>query len=117
MVRVADAEQHRAALPPDNHVHTEWSWDAPGGSMDLTCARAVQLGLPSVAFTEHADLTPWTLPPDAQVPEQMAHLVSGNVFTPPALDLDGYLASLERCRDRYPGFRPRPDPLAFWGRA
>ena len=39
-------------LPPDNHVHTEWSWDAAAGSMDETCARALELGLPSVAFTD-----------------------------------------------------------------
>jgi hypothetical protein len=30
--------QHRAQsglmLPPDSHVHSEWSWGAPGGSME-----------------------------------------------------------------------------------
>ena len=26
------------------------------------CARAVAMGLPAVAFTEHADYTPWTVP-------------------------------------------------------
>jgi len=41
-------------LPPDRHVHTEWSWDAPTGSMERTCARALDLGLRSVAFTDHA---------------------------------------------------------------
>src|SRR6478672_13755272 len=71
-----------AAVPSDHHVHTEWSWDAPDGSMERTCLRAVELGLPSVAFTEHADLTPWTLPAGAQVPEGWEHLVSGNEFTP-----------------------------------
>jgi histidinol-phosphatase (PHP family) len=42
-----------AALPPDGHVHTEWSWDTTAGSMERSCARAVGLGLPSVAFTDH----------------------------------------------------------------
>ncbi|HEY6684454.1 MAG TPA: PHP domain-containing protein, partial [Propionibacteriaceae bacterium] len=42
-------------LPPDGHVHSEWSWDAPNGSMEKTCSRAVEMGLPAVAFTEHAD--------------------------------------------------------------
>ena len=46
-------------LPADGHVHSEWSWDAPNGSMERTCARAVDLGLPAVAFTEHADFTTW----------------------------------------------------------
>ena len=36
-------------LPPDNHVHTEWSWDAYAGSMEQSCARALELGLPSIA--------------------------------------------------------------------
>ena len=47
--------------PPDGHVHSEWSWDAPGGSMQRTCAWAVDIGLACVAFTEHADFTSWTL--------------------------------------------------------
>ena len=44
---------------PDRHVHTEWSWDAAHGDMMATCARAVELGLPAVAFTEHADFNAW----------------------------------------------------------
>ena len=38
-------------FPPDDHTHTEWSWDARSGSMEGSCARAVELGLPSIAFT------------------------------------------------------------------
>ena len=45
--------------PADRHVHTEWSWDAAQGDMLATCARAQELGLPAVAFTEHADFTAW----------------------------------------------------------
>ena len=41
-----------AVLPAGGHVHSEWSWDAYVGSMERTCARAVELGLPAVAFTE-----------------------------------------------------------------
>jgi histidinol-phosphatase (PHP family) len=44
-------------LPLDSHVHSQWSWDALAGSMKGTCQRAVQIGLPAVAFTEHADFT------------------------------------------------------------
>ena len=36
----------------DGHVHSEWSWDAINGSMVATCARALELGLAAVAFTE-----------------------------------------------------------------
>ena len=92
-------------LPSDSHVHTEWSWDAPDGSMERTCLRAVELGLPSVAFTEHADMTPWTLAPDEPVPEEWLHRVTDGAFAPPPIDLDGYRDCLERCRARYPGLR------------
>ncbi|MBB6571306.1 PHP domain-containing protein [Kribbella sandramycini] len=49
-------------LPADSHVHSEWSWDADDGAMAATCARAVELGLPALTFTDHADFTPglWT---------------------------------------------------------
>jgi histidinol-phosphatase (PHP family) len=93
-------------MPTDSHVHSEWSWDAEAGSMERTCARAVALGVPAVAFTEHAD---WTvmLADEAVLAEYPAllGLVEDGGITPPALDVDGYLAEVERCRDRYPGLR------------
>src|SRR5438128_4880089 len=73
-------------LPPDLHVHTEWSWDAPHGSMERSCERALEVGLPAIAFTEHAD---WALVHQGQ------HSV----------DLDGYFESVERCRARFSGLR------------
>ncbi|MFD0630803.1 PHP domain-containing protein [Catenulispora yoronensis] len=74
-------------LPPDNHVHSEFSWDAFRGSMEATCERAVEIGLPSLAFTEHADFSVSTLPPDFVLPEQWephtAHHPDGaRVLTP-----------------------------------
>lgn len=94
-----------SALPPDSHVHSQWSWDALAGSMEDTCLRAVQIGLPAVAFTEHADFTSWSLSPGAKVPEQWRHLVRDGVLTPPPLDLDGYRDCLQRCRARFPALR------------
>jgi histidinol-phosphatase (PHP family) len=94
-----------AGLPPDSHVHSQWSWDALAGSMEGTCQRAVEIGLPAVAFTEHADFTPWSLPPGAKIPGQWRRLVSDDVLTPPALDLSGYQDCLHHCRDRFPGLR------------
>src|SRR5215472_2759976 len=61
-------------FPPDGHVHSEWSWDAPAGSMEQTCARAAALGLPAVAFTEHADYTTWTVLDDG--PDADEHLTA-----------------------------------------
>ncbi|RYP82173.1 PHP domain-containing protein [Nocardioides guangzhouensis] len=95
------------SLPSDGHVHTEWSWDAPTGSMERSCARAVAIGLPAIAFTEHVDHTVTTVPVDRIEP---GHLVLELVapdgrLTPPALDVEGYLAAVERCRDLFPDLR------------
>ncbi len=86
-------------LPADSHVHTEWSWDAPGGSMEKTCARARAIGLPAIAFTDHADFTAWTSPGGDETPTVRrigTHATSGH------LDPQGYAASLQRCRAQYP---------------
>jgi histidinol-phosphatase (PHP family) len=61
----------------------------------------VDLGLPAVAFTEHADFTPWTLKP-GQYPETWTPLIRDSVLTPPLPDLAGYTDCLQNCRDRYP---------------
>jgi histidinol-phosphatase (PHP family) len=92
-------------LPADDHVHTQWSWDTDAGDMERTCARAVELGLPSVAFTEHSDVSSWTVPDESWLPETFRQLVTNGVMTPPPLDVDGYLASVERCRDLFPSLR------------
>lgn len=95
------------ALPPDDHTHTEWSWDAQEGSMMGSCARAVELGLPSIAFTEHLDLTRWVVPDEVRDEPTGGRGAVGDDgrFAPPPLDVDGYLAAVADCRDRYPGLR------------
>jgi histidinol-phosphatase (PHP family) len=65
----------------DLHVHTEFSYDAPHGSMEGSCRRALELGLPAMAFTEHADFLP-----DA-----------------PRFDVAAYAEAVDRCRARFPG--------------
>jgi histidinol-phosphatase (PHP family) len=91
--------------PPDGHVHSEWSWDAPGGSMQRTCARAVDIGLACLAFTEHADFTSWTLGAGRLPPGARAEVTPEGVVVPPVFDVHGYLECLQRCRDLYPGLR------------
>jgi histidinol-phosphatase (PHP family) len=71
----------------DLHVHTQFSWDAPAGDMEGTCRRAMEIGLPAVAFTEHADF----------VPEVHTDLRP--------LDSVAYLAEVQRCRSLYPDLR------------
>lgn len=94
------------SLPADSHVHTEWSWDAPGGSMEASCEAALRIGLPAVAFTEHVDHTTWTVALDALEPDDhLATLAEDGRLTPPPFDAEGYLAAIERCRARYPDLR------------
>ncbi|WP_214102817.1 PHP domain-containing protein [Acrocarpospora catenulata] len=94
-------------LPADSHVHSEWSWDAPLASMERSCARAVELGLPAIAFTEHVDYTVLRVTPD--VLEENDHLLAlstpDGLLTPPAFDAGGYLEAIERCRERFPDLR------------
>src|SRR5258708_30564141 len=54
--------------------------------MEQSCERALELGLPAIAFTEHAD---WALVHEGQ------H----------AVDLVGYFESVERCRAKLNGLR------------
>lgn len=92
-------------LPADSHVHSEWSWDALDGSMRRTCERALEIGLPAVAFTEHVDHTTWTVTAD-DLDERLHALVTPDgSLTPPKLDLDGYLGCVQRCRERFPDLR------------
>lgn len=74
-------------MQADLHVHTEWSWDARRGSMEESCREALRLGLPAIAFTDHADFNPF--------PSEHWH----------TLDAAGYLDCVERCRSAFPGLR------------
>lgn len=96
------------SLPADSHVHSQFSWDTGGpvhalGRMEATCARAVQIGLPAVYFTEHLDLDPdwWTDPEDMEDHAKPMVGPDGLVRTPP-FDVEGYLAEVERCRVLFP---------------
>ncbi len=92
--------------PADGHVHSEWSWDAPLGSMEGACARAVEVGLPAIAFTEHLDHTRWAVETDCPHADPfLAALATDGLLTPPPFDATGYLEAIERCRARFPGLR------------
>jgi histidinol-phosphatase (PHP family) len=72
-----------AVLQSDLHTHSEWSYDAPDGSMEESCRRAVEIGLPAIAFTDHAELAP----------------------SEPQLAVEGYLQEVSRCRSLFPSLR------------
>jgi histidinol-phosphatase (PHP family) len=95
-------------MPTDNHVHTRWSWDtASSSSMQLACARAVEVGIPGLAFTEHVDFTDWSVHDSDEL--------AGTAIAPPArisprprvkpFDVEGYSADLARCREQFPELR------------
>lgn len=90
------------SLPPDNHVHTEWSWDTSSqASMTGSCEQAIALGVPAVAFTDHLDFTE-SIDGDQVRDEGLdPHRYSRMHLT----DVDGYLAAVDECRKRYPGLR------------
>jgi histidinol-phosphatase (PHP family) len=92
-----------SAVPPvDNHVHTEWSWDAPGeASMVRSCEQALAAGLPGLAFTDHLDFTTWT---DGDLIGTQ-NLDPRRYTRMRPLDVTGYLAALDDCRQRYPELR------------
>jgi histidinol-phosphatase (PHP family) len=88
-------------------VHSEWSWDAPNGSLEHSCAQAVDIGLPAIAFTEHLDYTTWAVAMDEL--EETDHLAAmatpEGMLIPPEFDASGYLEAIEKCRHRFPGLR------------
>jgi histidinol-phosphatase (PHP family) len=88
--------------PPDNHVHTRWSWDTQDSStMRRACERAVELGLPAIAFTEHLDFTVWD--PDDRATDE--GLVERHASRHADIDVEGYFAELAEVRERFPELR------------
>jgi histidinol-phosphatase (PHP family) len=74
--------------------------------MEATCAEAVRLGVPSVAFTEHVDHTTWQVGGGEGLPgEWTRHGLVDGELSPPRFDHEGYLESIDRCRTLYPGLR------------
>jgi histidinol-phosphatase (PHP family) len=76
--------------------------------MERSCARAIELGLPSIAFTDHEELTAWVVGPESAgvLPANLrARITPDRVLAAPALDVSGYLECLQRCRDRFPALR------------
>jgi histidinol-phosphatase (PHP family) len=91
-----------SVLPPDNHVHTQWSWDAPAeASMARACEQALAAGVPAVAFTDHVDFT--TATDGDRIAAE--HIDPRPYARMRLLDVPGYLATVQECRQRYPDLR------------
>ena len=83
-------------------MHTEWSYDtSAAASMVRSCEQAIAIGLPSIAFTEHLEFTVGG-PGDAIVDVATDHRWWSRIKP---LDVTGYMASIEDCRQRFPGLR------------
>ena len=69
--------------------------------MVRSCEQALAVGLPGVAFTDHLDFTTWIdgdqIGAENLDPHRYARMH--------LLDLPGYLAALDDCRQRYPDLR------------
>jgi histidinol-phosphatase (PHP family) len=96
-------------LPADDHVHSQFSWDAVDGDLEATCARAVALGLPALSFTEHVDLTAWLPPPGGwHWPDGVRGSIDAHGrFLGAPLEVDAYVAEVDRCRALFPDLRIR----------
>ena len=78
--------------------------------MQLACARAVEIGLPGLAFTEHVDFTEWSQQDSAELAGTSATTVTqpARIGARPRvapLDVEGYSADLARCREEFPDLR------------
>ena len=75
------------------------------GSMRRSCERAVRIGLPGVAFTEHLDFDGWRID-DQDATETIRPLINPDgVLRPPVMDVAGYLNCVDRCRREFSGLR------------
>src|SRR3954454_10973712 len=73
--------------------------------MERTCARAIEVGLAAVAFTEHVDYTAWFASDIGDHPDLMRFATPDLVVHPPKFEAPGYLECLERCRTIFPTLR------------
>jgi histidinol-phosphatase (PHP family) len=69
--------------------------------MARSCEQALAVGLPAVAFTDHLDFTDWI--DGDQIREE--NLDPHRYARMHLLDVTGYLAAVEECRERYPDLR------------
>ena len=69
------------------------------------CRRALRIGLPALAFTEHLDLTGWVIDPEDLLDHLRPLVGHHGLLIPEPLDVAGYLESVERCRRQFPELR------------
>jgi histidinol-phosphatase (PHP family) len=76
--------------------------------MRQACARAVELGLPAVSFTDHADFTTLVVSDAAAAYlRSIGAEITDGIYAPPPLNVTGYLDCVEQCRREFPGLQIR----------
>jgi histidinol-phosphatase (PHP family) len=74
--------------------------------MDRICVRAIQIGVPAVAFTEHLDLeTAWRVEDGDIGAHGQKYVTADGTVTLPRFDVEGYLDAISRMRWSYPELR------------
>jgi len=68
--------------------------------MEFACAKAVEIGLPGLAFTEHVDFREW-----GEADSSDTGIRVGPRPRVRSLDVAGYSANLARCREMFPELR------------
>jgi histidinol-phosphatase (PHP family) len=69
--------------------------------MNLSCAKAVELGWPAVTFTEHIDFTPFRAGYLREMFQQSVN--DAGILVAPEFDVEGYFDCIEECHSNYPG--------------
>jgi len=69
--------------------------------MVRACERALEVGLPAVAFTEHVDFIQWG-PSDNPMNDVSEARAPGSIQP---LDVEAYVAAITECRERFPALR------------
>jgi histidinol-phosphatase (PHP family) len=68
------------------------------------CVRAMELGLPGLTFTDHADLTTLVVSDAAAAfIQSVGGTVTDGIFQPPPLEVAGYLDCVEQCQSELGG--------------
>ena len=74
--------------------------------MNRICERAVRIGLPAIAFTEHLDLEESWKVDAGDIGEHGQRYVDDRGYVRlPVFDVDGYLDAIDRCRRAFPELR------------
>jgi hypothetical protein len=103
-VRLRPCIMDTVALPADGHVHSEWSWDARDGAMEQRARARRGTGIAGSRIHGTRRCHQMGCPCRRSGPERSPQSLrrerrAGDPTTP---ERQGYLESVQRCRDMFP---------------